>query len=197
MPSAARSICCAASCREAAGSRSAARPSSRRPASSTVHLLRAIPRRATSCCRSRSPSRPCRSTRLMQMQDGIARAYNWIHVALLPPYVVRHLVMLTIVSAAYLLNFPDQRRNRGDGGRRGARAHRDRPDLRAQPQACARRRARAEGLRGQDLVLGLAADPHRRRLLSRCSPTSTSSCCSTSARPTTSRSITPPPRRWR
>jgi len=43
---------------------------------------------------------------LMQMQDGIARSYNWIHVALLPPYVVRHLVMLTIVSAAYLLNFP-------------------------------------------------------------------------------------------
>ena len=43
---------------------------------------------------------------LMQMQDGIARAHNWIHVALLPPYVVRHLVMLTIVTAAYLLNFP-------------------------------------------------------------------------------------------
>jgi O-antigen/teichoic acid export membrane protein len=43
---------------------------------------------------------------LMQMQDGIARAHNWIHVALLPPYVVRHLVMLTIVSAAYLLKFP-------------------------------------------------------------------------------------------
>jgi O-antigen/teichoic acid export membrane protein len=42
----------------------------------------------------------------MQMQDGIARSYNWIHVALLPPYVVRHLIMLTIVSAAYLLNFP-------------------------------------------------------------------------------------------
>jgi O-antigen/teichoic acid export membrane protein len=45
---------------------------------------------------------------LMQVQDGIARAYNWIHVALLPPYVVRHLVMLTIVSAAYLLNFPNK-----------------------------------------------------------------------------------------
>ena len=43
---------------------------------------------------------------LMQMQDGIARSYNWIHVALLPPFVVRHVVMLTIVSAAYLLNFP-------------------------------------------------------------------------------------------
>jgi O-antigen/teichoic acid export membrane protein len=43
---------------------------------------------------------------LMQMQDGIARAHNWIHVALLPPYVVRHLIMLAIVSAAYLLNLP-------------------------------------------------------------------------------------------
>src|SRR4029079_4928263 len=35
-----------------------------------------------------------------------ARSYNWIHVALLPPYVVRHLIMLAIVSAAYFLNFP-------------------------------------------------------------------------------------------
>ena len=43
---------------------------------------------------------------LMQMQDGIARAHGWINLALLPPYLVRHLVMLTIVSAAYLLHFP-------------------------------------------------------------------------------------------
>jgi O-antigen/teichoic acid export membrane protein len=43
---------------------------------------------------------------LMQIQDGIARAYNWIHLALLPPYVVRHVIMLATVSAAYLLNFP-------------------------------------------------------------------------------------------
>ena len=43
---------------------------------------------------------------LMQMQDGIARAHNWIHVALLPPYVVRHLIMLIIVLAAYLFKFP-------------------------------------------------------------------------------------------
>jgi O-antigen/teichoic acid export membrane protein len=43
---------------------------------------------------------------LMQMQDGIARSYNWIHVALLPPYVIRHLLMLVLVSAAYLLSFP-------------------------------------------------------------------------------------------
>lgn len=42
---------------------------------------------------------------LMQIQDGIARSYNWIHVALLPPYIVRHLLMLTLVVIAWLLNF--------------------------------------------------------------------------------------------
>jgi O-antigen/teichoic acid export membrane protein len=43
---------------------------------------------------------------LMQVQDGIARSYNWIHLALLPPYVMRHLVILAMVLAAYLLDFP-------------------------------------------------------------------------------------------
>ena len=43
---------------------------------------------------------------IMQMQDGIARSYNWIHIALLPPFVIRHLVMLMLVSAAWLLSFP-------------------------------------------------------------------------------------------
>jgi len=43
---------------------------------------------------------------LMQIQDGIARSYNWIHLALLPPYIVRHLLMLTLIVAAFLLNFP-------------------------------------------------------------------------------------------
>jgi len=43
---------------------------------------------------------------LMQMQDGIARSYDWIDLALLPPYIVRHLVMLLLVSAAFFLRFP-------------------------------------------------------------------------------------------
>jgi O-antigen/teichoic acid export membrane protein len=43
---------------------------------------------------------------LMQVQDGIARSYNWVHLALLPLYVVRHLVMLALVLAAWLLQFP-------------------------------------------------------------------------------------------
>jgi O-antigen/teichoic acid export membrane protein len=43
---------------------------------------------------------------LMQMQDGIARSYNWIHLALLPPYIVRHLVMLALVTVAFFMSFP-------------------------------------------------------------------------------------------
>ena len=55
---------------------------------------------------------------LMQMQDGIARSYNWIHLALLPPYVVRHLVMLAMVTAAYLLDFPTNAETAVTRGRR-------------------------------------------------------------------------------
>jgi O-antigen/teichoic acid export membrane protein len=43
---------------------------------------------------------------LMQIQDGIARSHNWIHLALMPPYIVRHLVMLALMLTAYLLSFP-------------------------------------------------------------------------------------------
>jgi len=43
---------------------------------------------------------------LMQVQDGIARSYNWIYVALLPTYILRHLTILVVIAAAYLLDFP-------------------------------------------------------------------------------------------
>jgi O-antigen/teichoic acid export membrane protein len=43
---------------------------------------------------------------LMQVQDGIARSYNWIYVALLPTYILRHLTILIAIAAAYLLDFP-------------------------------------------------------------------------------------------
>jgi O-antigen/teichoic acid export membrane protein len=43
---------------------------------------------------------------LMSMQDGIARSYNWIQLALLPLFVVRNLVMLILVAAAYFFSFP-------------------------------------------------------------------------------------------
>jgi O-antigen/teichoic acid export membrane protein len=43
---------------------------------------------------------------LMQVQDGIARSYNWVQLALLPLYVVRHVVMLLLILAAWLWQFP-------------------------------------------------------------------------------------------
>jgi O-antigen/teichoic acid export membrane protein len=43
---------------------------------------------------------------LMQIQDGIARSYDWIDLALVPPYVTRHLVMLALMATAFLAGFP-------------------------------------------------------------------------------------------
>ena len=43
---------------------------------------------------------------IMQIQDSIARSYNWIHIALLPPFVIRHIVTLVLVFTAWLLSFP-------------------------------------------------------------------------------------------
>ncbi len=43
---------------------------------------------------------------LMQMQDGIARSYNWVQLALMPMYVIRHVVMLAMVAAAYVFDLP-------------------------------------------------------------------------------------------
>ncbi|HVX99202.1 MAG TPA: lipopolysaccharide biosynthesis protein [Pseudorhodoplanes sp.] len=39
---------------------------------------------------------------VMQMQDGIARSYNWMNVALLPSYVVRQMLLIAFVALAYL-----------------------------------------------------------------------------------------------
>ena len=100
---------------------------------------------------------------LMQMQDGIARAYNWIHVALLPPYVVRHLIMLTIVSAAYLLNFPTNAETAVTAVAVALVLTVIGQTFVLNRKLAQRRRARTEGLRGQDLALGLAADPRSSR----------------------------------
>ena len=77
---------------------------------------------------------------LMQMQDGIARSYNWVQLALLPMYVIRHVVMLAMVAAAYVLDLPTDAVTVVVGAGDLARADRDRPDHRAQPP---HRRARS------------------------------------------------------
>ena len=43
---------------------------------------------------------------LMQMQDGIARSYNWVQLALMPMYVIRHVAMLGMVGIAYVAGLP-------------------------------------------------------------------------------------------
>jgi len=42
---------------------------------------------------------------LTHMQEGIARAYGWVNVGLLPPYIVRSLALIAIMAAAYAVGF--------------------------------------------------------------------------------------------
>jgi O-antigen/teichoic acid export membrane protein len=42
---------------------------------------------------------------LTHMQEGIARAYGWVNIALLPPYIVRSLLLIAVMAAAYALGF--------------------------------------------------------------------------------------------
>jgi O-antigen/teichoic acid export membrane protein len=43
---------------------------------------------------------------LLHVQDGISRSYNWISLALLPPFIVRPLLLLALLGAAYGLGYP-------------------------------------------------------------------------------------------
>jgi O-antigen/teichoic acid export membrane protein len=40
---------------------------------------------------------------LMHMQEGIARSYNWVNLANLPPYVIRQIVLILLMGSAYWL----------------------------------------------------------------------------------------------
>jgi O-antigen/teichoic acid export membrane protein len=43
---------------------------------------------------------------LSHMQEGIARSYNWVNIALLPPYILRPLVLIVVMAAAHASGFP-------------------------------------------------------------------------------------------
>lgn len=43
---------------------------------------------------------------LSNMLDGIARSYNWIGLALVPPYILRPLLLLALMVAAHLYGWP-------------------------------------------------------------------------------------------
>jgi len=40
---------------------------------------------------------------LLHVQDGIARSYNWIGLALVPPFIVRQLLLLALLGSAWAL----------------------------------------------------------------------------------------------
>ena len=42
---------------------------------------------------------------VMHVQDGIARSYNWPNLALLPPFVIRQLLVIGLMGAAYIGGF--------------------------------------------------------------------------------------------
>jgi O-antigen/teichoic acid export membrane protein len=42
---------------------------------------------------------------LTHVQEGIARAYGWVNLALLPPYVVRSLMLIGVMAAAHAAGF--------------------------------------------------------------------------------------------
>ena len=43
---------------------------------------------------------------LTGVQDGIGRSYNWLHVALVPPFILRPLLLLAFMAAAYTAGLP-------------------------------------------------------------------------------------------
>jgi len=43
---------------------------------------------------------------LAQAQSGIARSYNWINLALTPPYILRQVVLIALMGLAYAVGLP-------------------------------------------------------------------------------------------
>lgn len=43
---------------------------------------------------------------LSRVQDGIARSYDWINLALIPGYIIRSVLLIAVMAAAYALRFP-------------------------------------------------------------------------------------------
>src|SRR5262245_64294224 len=43
---------------------------------------------------------------LTAVQDGIARSYNWPHLGLLPPYIVRPTLMIALMGVAFMAGLP-------------------------------------------------------------------------------------------
>lgn len=42
---------------------------------------------------------------VMHTQEGIARSYNWVNLSNLPPFVLRQIILIALMGAAYVLHF--------------------------------------------------------------------------------------------
>lgn len=42
---------------------------------------------------------------LLHVQDGIARSYNWINLALAPPFIIRQVLLLVLLGTAHVLGY--------------------------------------------------------------------------------------------
>src|SRR5438045_8212032 len=49
---------------------------------------------------------PLSSPTFFRSLDGIARSYNWIDLALVPPYIGRPLVLIAVMGLAHLAGLP-------------------------------------------------------------------------------------------
>jgi hypothetical protein len=61
---------------------------------------------AAPSCRSTSPASRCRYIRCSNMLDGLARPYNAVGIALLPPFVLRPLMLIAAMAVALAFGIP-------------------------------------------------------------------------------------------
>lgn len=43
---------------------------------------------------------------LTSLQDGISRSYGWVHLALVPPFILRPLLLIAVMAVAYFAGLP-------------------------------------------------------------------------------------------
>ena len=124
-------------------------------------------------------------------QDGIARSHDWMRLGLMPQFIVRQALIIGFTAGALRARLQSRRDRRDARKRRGGVDRHDRPDDRAQPPA--RRAISSRARRPTISAAGLRS--RCRSCWSRasicCSPTPTCWCCSSSAPPKRSASISP------
>ena len=88
---------------------------------------------------------------LANVQEGIARSYDWVGLAMMPGYVVRQLLLTVIMGAAYFAQLPMNAVTAMIVAGTSIWLPTLWPAPGCQSPACKAHRARTEGLRFQDV----------------------------------------------